>query len=268
MLRGIDAAKAGMLSVLEYNDNLAHSLANVNTTAFKQTKLAFKNIHETAINAINDRNNNLEQSGTIGKLSQGSLVDSYVIDFTQGTIKETGRTFDLAINGDGFFKMRMGDGSVTYSRNGVFQIQQDGTITDNQGNPVMNKDGIVKIDVMEQEKGKLIDFDKVVIRKNGEIYYDKRQYGKIDLYDFDDKIKMRDLGEGRFVSTDEIANPPKLLANANIQQGAIELSNANSILTMINSINAHRTYESMVNVMKTNSQTLEKTISTVGRAAG
>lgn len=265
MLRGIDATKAGMLSVLEYNDNLAHSLANVNTTAFKQTKLAFKNIQESAINAINAKDNNLEASNSIGKLSQGSLVDAYVIDFSQGTIKETGRTLDFAINGEGFFKMRMGDGSVAYSRNGVFQIQHDGTITDNQGNPVMNKEGIVKIDIMEQEQGKLIDFDKLVVRQNGEIYYDKRQYGKIDLYDFADKTKVRDLGEGRFVSTDETSNPATIMNNANIEQGAIELSNANSILTMINSINAHRTYESMVNVMKTNSQTLEKAISTVGR---
>ena len=268
MLRGIDATKSGMMSVLEYNDNIAHSLANANTIAFKQTKLSFKNIHDSVINAIQGNNNNLESSGKIGTLSQGSVIDSYSIDFSQGTIKETGRTFDIAINGDGFFKMKMDDGSYSYSRNGVFQVQTDGTITDNQGNPLMNKDGIVKIQIKEGSKQALIDFNKITIRNNGEIYYDKQQYGKIDLYDFQDKGKLIDLGEGRFVSTDEISNPAIIMAEPNMQQFALELSNANSILTLINSMNAQRAYEAMNNVMQTNSQTLQKTISSVGKAVG
>lgn len=269
MLRGIEATKAGMMSILEYNDNIAHSLANANTTAFKQTKLSFKNIQDSMINAMQGRESNLEESNKIGSLSQGSMIDSYVIDFSQGAIKETGRTFDVAINGDGFFKMKMEDGSYTYSRNGILHVQQDGTITDGQGNPLMNKDGIVKIQVAGAEgKMDLIDFDKVTIRSNGEIYYDKQQYGKIDLYDFADKIKITDLGEGRFISTDEISNPATLMQNPNMQQFALEQSNANSILTLINSMNAQRAYESMNNVMQTNSTTLQKTISSVGKAVG
>ena len=268
MLRGIDATKAGMMSVLEYNDNIAHSLANANTTAFKQTKLSFKNIHDSVISAMQGRNNNLEEAGKIGTLSQGSMVDSYTIDFTQGTIKDTGRALDFAINGDGFFKMRMGDGSYTYTRNGVMQVQNDGTITDDQGNPLMNKDGIVKIQIREGAKQALIDFNKLIVNNNGEIYYDQQLYGKIDLYDFQDKNKLMDLGEGRFVSTDEISNPATLMKNPNMQQFALELSNANSILTLINSMNAQRAYEAMNNVMQTNSQTLQKSINSVGKAIG
>ncbi len=268
MLRGIEAAKAGMMSVLEYNDNLAHSLANANTTAFKQTRLSFKNLHETAINAMQDRNQNLETSNKIGSLSTGSKIDSYTIDFSQGMIKETGRRFDIAINGEGFFKMKMEDGSYTYSRNGVLQVQHDGTITDNQGNPLINKDGIVKIKLTNGSKNQLIDLDKVTIQANGEIYYEKQQYGKIDLYDFADKNKLMDLGEGRFISTDNEKNPATLMTNPNMQQGALEGSNANPIITLINSMNAQRAYEAMNNVMQTNSQTLQKSISSVGKAVG
>ena len=269
MLRGIEATKAGMMSILEYNDNIAHSLANANTTAFKQTKLSFKNIQDSAINAMLGKNGNLEESNKLGTLSQGSMVDSYVIDFSQGAIKDTGRTFDVAINGDGFFKMQMADGNATYTRNGVFHVQEDGTITDGQGNPLMNKDGIVKIQITAADgKNALIDFDKVTIRNNGEIYYDKQQYGKIDLFDFQDKIKMIDLGEGRFISSDEISNPAIIMKNPNMQQFALEQSNANSILTLINSMNAQRAYESMNNVMQTNSTTLQKTISSVGKVIG
>jgi len=269
MLRGIESTKAGMMSILEYNDNIAHSLANANTTAFKQTKLSFKNIQDTAINAMLGKNGNLETPDKIGTLSQGAKIDSYVIDFSQGAIKETGRNMDVAINGDGFFKIQMEDGSYTYSRNGVLHVQQDGTITDSQGNPLMNKDGIIKIQMSAPDgKNGLIDFNKVTIKSNGEIFYDKQQYGKIDLFDFADKAKIMDLGEGRYVSTDEISNPATIVKNPNMQQFALEQSNANSILTLINSMNAQRAYESMNNVMQTNSTTLQKTISSVGKVVG
>ncbi|MCQ2957657.1 MAG: flagellar hook-basal body complex protein [Candidatus Gastranaerophilales bacterium] len=270
MLRGIEAAKAGMMSILEYNDNIAHSLANANTTAFKQTKVSFKNIQDSVINAMQGRNGNLDENGQLGTLSQGCAVADYTIDFSQGLIKDTGRNFDFAINGDGFFKMKMADGTYTYTRNGVMQIQKDGTFTDTQGNILMNNNGIVKINIYDNsgEKQKLIDFDKVVIKENGEIYYKEKQYGKIDLYDFDDKTKVMDLGENRFVSMDEVSNPAKLVKKVNIQQGALEMSNANSILTLINSMNAQRAYESMNNVMQANSTTLQKATSTVGKAVG
>ena len=111
MLRGIEAAKAGMMSILEYNDNIAHSLANTNTVAFKQTKVAFKNIQDSVINAMQGKNGNLDENAQLGTLSQGSAVDGYTIDFSQGVIKDTGRKLDFAINGDGFFKFKMADGT-------------------------------------------------------------------------------------------------------------------------------------------------------------
>lgn len=269
MLRGIDATKAGMIGILEYNDNIAHSLANANTVAFKQTNLSFKNIHDTAINAVKNGRYNLENNGSIGSLSQGSVVDSHTIDFTQGAVKDTGRNLDFAIDGEGFFKIRMDDGSSAYTRNGVFNIINDGTLVDLQGRPVMNKDGIVKIPatITVEDKQVPVDFSKLLVRTNGEIYYDKKLCSKIDLYDFEDKSKVMDLGENKFISMDEENNPAVLEANPNIRQGALEMSNANSILSLINSMNAQRAYESMSNVMQTNSTTLQKAISSVGKVA-
>jgi len=211
MLRGIEAAKAGMMSILEYNDNIAHSLANVNTTAFKQTTLSFKNIHDSLVNAKTDRSYNLDNAGVIGSLSQGSVIDSYTIDFSQGVIKDTGRKFDFAVSGDGFFKLKMADGSNVYTRNGVMQVQTDGTITDNDGNPLMNEKGAVKIPntINVDDKEVPVNFERILVKDNGEIYYENKLCGKIDLYEFADKTKLMDAGEGHFISTDENANPAK-----------------------------------------------------------
>ena len=269
MLRGIDATKAGMMSILEYNDNIAHSLANANTPAFKQTAITFKNIQDTAINAMRRGQYNLDGTSQIGSLSQGSKSDTYSIDFTQGLIKDTGRNLDFAINGDGFFRLKMADGSYKYTRNGTFEILTDGTVTDIQGNPVMNDKEVVKIPTMIKvnDKEVPVDFGKLMVKSNGEIYYEKKQCGKIDLFDFADKSKVMDLGENKYISMDEKTNPAKLLSNPTIRQGALEMSNANSIMSLINSMNAQRAYESMSNVMQTNSTTLQKTINSVGKVA-
>ncbi|MDD3593145.1 MAG: flagellar hook-basal body complex protein [Candidatus Gastranaerophilales bacterium] len=267
MLRGIETTKNGMMSILEYNDNIAHSLANSNTTAFKQTKLAFKNIHDNLINHIEKDGSIEKQSGTMGTLSVGSVIDSYTIDFSQGPIKETGNTFDLAINGEGFFKIQDKDNQPSYTRNGTLIMQTDGTMTDMNNRPILSRSGVVKIP-LQDSNGKSIDTSKIVIQADGSIFYDKVNYGKIDIYDFDDKSKLVDIGNGSFRLTNNADNDEKIITNTRIEQGSLELSNANPILSLINSINAQRSYETMNNIMQSTSKSLENAINKVGKSVG
>ncbi len=264
MLRGMESAKAGLISVLEYNDNVAHSLANANTVGFKQIKLAFKDIQESAIKAISDNNNtNLESSKSLGELSHGSCVDGYTIDFSQGVIKETGRRFDVAVNGEGFFKVQMGNEFV-YTRNGTFNLEKDGTLTDMQGHPIFNKVGKIILNT-RTAKNTPLDPEKIIIQPNGDIYYEKELRGHIDLFDFANKDLLVDVGENRYVSSNEEINPAVAMKNPNMQQGALEMSNANSVMSLINSMSAQRAYEAISNVLQMSSKTLEGAINRVGK---
>ena len=85
------------------------------------------------------------------------------------------------------------------------------------------------------------------------IYYEKELRGHIDLFDFANKDLLVDVGENRYVSSNEEINPAVAMKNPNMQQGALEMSNANSVMSLINSMSAQRAYEAnlaLVNISR------------------
>jgi flagellar basal-body rod protein FlgG len=259
MLRGIEAAKNGMVSILDLNDTIANNLANINTTGFKQSNIVFKDIQETAINKLEKNKGMIERSYQLGSLSNGSTSDALVIDFTQGGLKQTGNTFDVALNGDGFFKVKMPNGNIGYTRNGNFMLQTDGTLVTKENMSVLDADNLpIQIDLTDKQA------KDIIITTDGTINLGKQTVGKMDLVDFNDKINIKALGNSTYVPTNPKKNIPIPTTNCTLVQGSLEASNGNIVTSMVNSINAQRSYESLNNVIQMNSKTLEKTISTVG----
>jgi flagellar basal-body rod protein FlgG len=260
MLRGIEAAKNGMLSTLDLHDVIANNLANVNTTGFKQSKLVFKDIQETVINKMEQTEGISQKLYKLGSLSQGSSSDMMVIDFTQGGIKDTGNPLDLAINGQGFFKIQMPDGNVGYSRNGSFIFQEDGTITTKNNMPLLDdQNSPIQIDLSQKQQ------KNIVISGNGTISAGKQILGKVDIVDFKDKVNIKAIGNSLYVPTNPKQNQPVTPEKYNLSQGSLESSNGNIIESMVNTINAERAYDSLNNVLQMDSKSLEKAISSVGR---
>jgi len=106
---GLNAAAANL-------DVIGNNIANANTVGFKQSTAQFADVY----------------AGT--KIGLGTRVNSVVQSFNQGNIEASGRSLDVAItNGNGFFRLTSPDGAVYYSRNGQFQRQEDGRITNMQG---------------------------------------------------------------------------------------------------------------------------------------
>src|SRR5207253_7773373 len=106
---GINAAASNL-------DVIGNNIANANTVGYKQSTAQFADVY----------------AGT--KIGLGTTVNSVVQSFNQGNIESSGNALDVAItNGNGFFRLTDSSGSVFYSRNGQFQRQQDGSITNAQG---------------------------------------------------------------------------------------------------------------------------------------
>ncbi|AJG24702.1 flagellar hook protein FlgE [Cupriavidus basilensis] len=106
---GINAAASNL-------DVIGNNIANANTVGYKQSTAQFADVY----------------AGT--KIGLGTTVNSVVQSFNQGNIESSGSALDVAItNGNGFFRLADSSGSVFYSRNGQFQRQQDGSITNAQG---------------------------------------------------------------------------------------------------------------------------------------
>lgn len=271
MLRSLDTAKNGINTIVDLNDTLAHNMANVSTTAYKQTKLVFQDIQQVAVNNITADSEYFVDgqtgSDSVGNLSLGPLTQKSVIDFKQGSIISTGNTFDLALNGDGFFKMKNQKGEEVYTRNGAFTLNTDGSIVDLEGNQLIDRqNNPVRIDL---QNSKVTD---IVITQDGDINVKRGQpgsetfetIGSIDLVDFENRGDLKSLGGVYFQPRDNTLNP-QIAPKAKIIQGSLETSNANAVNTMIKSIDAMRSYETMVNSIRTAGETLQKAITQTGK---
>ncbi len=267
--RSLESAAKGMLALMDMNDNTANNIANVNTIGYKRGALRFKDIMESAVHSQQGsilRNNS---SRYLGDLSVGSQSLQYTHDFSQGALTKTGNKFDVAIEGDGFFKIRDIDGKESYTRNGSFYVNSDDYLITKQGEYVLD---------VNNRRIRMIpeDFDPEIMRDRAEIiigeqgniemnsYDQKIPMQTIGIFDFSDKEDLFEIGDAKFIPRDVENNPELKAEKFSVQQGMLELSNSNVIREMINTINTTRNYESLTKVVSSNNELLQRAVS-VGR---
>lgn len=246
---------------MSVNDVIANNMANVSTTGFKQTKVLFKDIQEVEIMKLQGKEE-IDPSNkdmVAGQLSLGPKIDLLSVDFSQGDLVTTGNTLDLAINGDGFFALEDADQNKYYTRGGNFTLSNDGYLSTVDGKFVLNEQGArIFLDTQTLEG------DGLVVTQDGHITYGTERLDTIGITDFEDKSTLVPRDGTLFENIDptNLGQTPK---NINIVQGALETSNANSVQTMIKSIEALRSYEVMTNSLKMTGDTLKMAVTQVGR---
>lgn len=261
--RGIDIAAKGMMSLIDFQDSTANNLANVNTNGYKKEGLSFRNIYNALVEEPIERNNPKNQDGRlVGEISMGSATHKLVHEFSQGTLSRTGGSLDLGIEGDGFFKLRAPDGTITYTRNGAFCINSQNILTDMQGNQVLdNQNRPIRLNLTELN---INSPDDLSINEEGTIIANKKENSQalqtIGVWDFANKEDMRAAGTSQYVPKDITTNPELRAQKYSIQQGALELSNANVINEMINTIKVSRNYETLSSFVKEKSSQLSTAI--------
>jgi flagellar basal-body rod protein FlgG len=131
MSSSLDAALSGMLSHERGMDLIANNIANVNTTGYKRTLVHFQDLLDSAgiLAALNGQS--LPPGGVV--TATGVAPTQIKRDFSEGTLQATGQPFDLAINGDGFFKVALPDGSSAYTRDGTFMLDTGGNLVTQDG---------------------------------------------------------------------------------------------------------------------------------------
>lgn len=259
IIRGFEAATQGMQALIDQNDSTANNVANVNTTGFKKQSLIFKDIYEA--NIVDTKNADGEVR-ELGQLSVGSQIQKLTHDFSQGTLNRTGNVFDLGIQGDGFFKVQSSSGEISYTRNGSFTMNNEGTLVTKDGENVLDEKGkIIKIKLNDVV---MHSMDDLIIGKDGQISLNNElnpiTMQKIGVYDFQNKEDMVCLGGSRFKPTDPILNKELKAEKFDIQQGALEMSNVNVVNEMIKTITTSRNYEALSKLVKTNGDTLSNAI--------
>ncbi len=119
---GFETGLSGLDANSRYLDAIGNNVSNSNVAGFKQSQLAFADIYANAL-----------QGGGSNQVGLGTQVTAIQQQFAQGGISATSNPLDLAINGNGFFKLARQDGATSFTRNGQFSVSKDGYIENAQG---------------------------------------------------------------------------------------------------------------------------------------
>ena len=168
--RGIGTVANGMQAMLDFEDVTAHNLANVTTNGFKRSNVTFQDIMQSKVQS----KNMYGSYSDVGSLSNGSRAFRTYIDFSQGGLMESDNNLDVAIQGQGFFKIRYQNVKDTdpvdirnyyYQRVGNFEIDDENYLINKEGDYVMDvKNRRIRItrdpDAVELEQMNRMDLKK------------------------------------------------------------------------------------------------------------
>ncbi len=224
MSSGIYNALSGALAQMQLLDITANNLANANTVGFKKDRTSFETM--------------LKQAGdpTATKQLTFTTLSRTVTDHAPGTIRRTDAPLDLAIEGEGFFRVQ-GPQGMAYTRHGSFRRDGDGRLLTEAGLPVLGTSGPITL-------GEGV----VTISRNGTITSGGNEVGVLPVYAFEPGVNLEKRGDGLFVPPAGIV--PKVLKQPRLQQGGVEMSNVNVLQEMTRMTDGLRAFEAYQKIIK------------------
>jgi flagellar basal-body rod protein FlgG len=254
-------AYLGMRARQRALDVTANNIANVSTTAFKADRLLYRSVEAATIEAsllqadqnaqsagpggANVAPNDAANGGTVDKPQVASIavtlplharavgvLMSTATDFSPGPIRQTGRSLDVALEGDGFLVVQTPRGE-RYTRAGALTLNANGQLVTHQGDLVVGDAGPITVPPGE-----------VAIGTDGTISVKGQIVGRLKLVRFDDPRRaLIKEGHSLFMATG--AEQPKEAVNTLVRSGALEMSNVNPIAELVAMIQQGREFESM-----------------------
>ncbi len=254
MLRGLYTSYTGMLNEQYRMDIMSNNLANADTTGFKKEGSTSQAYSEVMAVKIKDLTENPNTPRRLGNMSLGVKIGETYTDFSQGSLRDTGNTYDIALGGSGFFNIeftsKSGETSTKYTRDGGFTITKEGYLVTKDGDYVLGENGRIQLSTTA---------GTTVFDRNGDIYQDDRYVASLKISDFEDTNYLTHYGETMWdVKEGAVETEAE---DPDVRQGYLEMSNANVVKEMVNMITISRQYESNQKMLTTFDETLEKTMS-------
>ncbi|MTI86003.1 MAG: flagellar hook-basal body protein [Firmicutes bacterium] len=266
MIRSMYSGISGMVNHQTRMDVVSNNIANVNTTGFKAGRASFKDALYMAVDASGEEKGSFQVGTGIG-------VSGISNDFSQGDLEPTGRTFDLAISGRGFFGVvgddESGDGQVKYTRDGTFSLDSEGFLVNSMGMRVVgvdNEDGIeidteYQDDIQIDENGTIFQFER---DDDGNITSDPEEMGQVALFDFQNASGLTKAGNNLFLENNTTGERFTTEDDSDrfgtINSGYIEMANINLAKELTNLITTHRGYQANTKVFSTADDVLREII--------
>lgn len=255
MVKGLYTAYTGMINEQHRMDVLTNNLANASTVGFKKegaTSQAFDEVLALKIKDTTDAS----MVKPLGHISMGVKIGENYTDYSQGSLRETGNTYDIALSGTGFFtiefKNKAGETSTKYTRDGGFTLNKEGYLVTKDGDYVLGTNGRIKIDPLQNS----------VIDKQGRIYQNDTLVGTLKITDFEDYNYLEHYGENYYQTVDGAREK-----NGEFQtlSGYLEMSNMQVVKEMVEMISVSRAYETNQKIVQTYDGTLEIAANQLGK---
>ncbi len=221
---------------------LANNLSNSMTVGFKKDMPVFNSIFYHEQEQL--RNQKMEATQT---------------DFSQGELQRTGNDLDLALTGEGFFKISTPLG-IRYSRAGNFRLDPQGRLVNAGGLPVLGEAGEILLD---GKKRITVGTDGTIRAQGAEAGSTAETVGKPAIVRFKDPSLLKKEGHTLF-RLDE-PQPELGVEEVQVQQGYLETANVNAVEEMTKMMEAFRTYESCLKIIQANDEMTGKAANEVGR---
>jgi flagellar basal-body rod protein FlgG len=249
------AAKTGLDAQNTQMAVISNNLANSNTTGFKADRAAFQDLMYQNVQQVGAQSTQNTQYSTGLSLGTGVKIAATEKNFSQGSVLQTGGTLDLSITGQGFFQITMPDGTLAYTRDGSFSMDQTGNVVTAAGYPLspaitvpvgsqsvtVGSDGTVSVTAPGATKATTV--------------------GQVQLANFINVQGLQPAGNNLLVESGSSGSPqvgaPGLNGLGTLQQGSLETSNVNTVTELVNMITCQRAYEMNSKAISTTDQMLQ-----------
>ncbi len=235
------AAATGMMAQQTRTEVISNNLANVNTPGFKRSRAHFEDLLYQSIQGQQVLGDPNAQTAPAIQVGRGTRLAGITRMHEQGIVETTGRPLDIMIEGNGFFQLDNGRGDVRYTRDGSFQISDQGLLVTSDGWAVQPP---VRVPT---------DASNLSISKNGIVAVTRgrdveaTEIGRIDLVSFANPSGLLSTGRNMYAPTAASGEPvigvPGDTGMGELQQGSLEGSNVEIVQEMVEMITAMRAYE-------------------------
>ena len=262
MLKSMYSGISGMKANQTKMDVVGNNVANVGTTAFKKSDVRFSDaLYQTSIYASSP-------GTTVGGISPGQIgigtkVSGMFKNTVQGNIQTTGRSSDLAINGDGYFKVQISEDNFAYTRDGSFNIDKEGNLVTANGYKVVGTDDKPIQIPGEQDGKKVLSYN---ISSEGEVSCILSDGSKgtnnqtLNIAVFKNPEGLEALSSNLYGISANSGDPIENAAYGNIEQGAIEMSNVDLSQEFTEMIVTTRAFQASSKVITTSDELLQEII--------
>jgi flagellar basal-body rod protein FlgG len=243
MVRSLWTAASGMIGQQANMDTISNNLANVNTSGYKKQRADFEDlIYQTVQVAGTPATEDTVVPVPI-QMGHGVKLSSTQREFTQGALQNTENVSDMAIQGDGFFRIQNYDGTYAYTRDGSFKIDSTGQFVTANGYKLMPDltlpQGFIPDTLSISQDG------RVTVKVPGRD--DPIQVGQLELYRFPNPEGLSAVGENLYkvsnASGEALAGRPGFDGMGKTIHKFLEMSNVSVVREMVNMIVAQRAYE-------------------------